>query len=112
MVQLRRRRRRTPNPQQGYLFDGEQKRNGQDEQETELEEELAGDGVQHLVVHGVHEARVERDVELRVPVRIGDNTRTDAEAEADMRYLSGKRGLPAEGVTEKIATDASGDTTA
>lgn len=59
-----------------HLFDSEQKWDGQDEQETELEEELAGDGVQHVVVHGVHEVRVERDVELRVPVRFSDKKST------------------------------------
>ena len=57
-----------------YLLDGQQKRDGQDEQEPELEEELARDGVQHLVVHGVHEVRVEGDVELRVPVRFSEKS--------------------------------------
>lgn len=51
---------------QSYLLHRKQERDGQDEQETELEEELARDGVQHFVVDRVGEIGVEHDVQLRV----------------------------------------------
>lgn len=51
-----------------HLLYGQKQRDGEDEQETQLEEELAGDGVEHIVVDRVNEVGVERDVQLRVPV--------------------------------------------